>query len=265
MSETPEAGESQTIVAPWGSSQEVKDLYVTPPAGARTTPTVVPSIPPVAGARTIPAVAPAIRQVEPVDPRTRALRIWAGSILGVAAVAGLAIAVVVGERGPSPGAYTVQLGAAGANPSVSLPQQVGSFRQLMTDPAPVWEENPTLLPSSPTTTYGTVTEMYAETTGASIDIDAVYAIGNATHRGVFSVSPTALESTALKTVYVPDARKYPTGSAGGVLECGTTVLWPTCIWADQSTLIVLYAQYNGATVASFVALTTQALSEIEHG
>lgn len=62
-----------------------------------------------------------------------------------------------------------------------------------------------------------------------------------------------------------DARQYPAGPDGGLLECGTYSTVPTCVWADQSTLAFVYYESTSGSMASLAALSIAARSAVENG
>lgn len=168
--------------------------------------------------------------------------------------------------------YAAQLGSAGTSPSLQLPQQVGVQKLSLSDDAPIWTGQPGLLPTSPAATFATVSGSYYDLAQKiGVEFDGVYAIGSALgsaqRRGVFSVSPTALESLITQQLDITDIQQYPAGPDGGLLECGTEFTVPTCVWADQSTLgFVYYEAYvgNPGSVASLAALAAAFRSAAEY-
>jgi hypothetical protein len=181
----------------------------------------------------------------------------------VAAAGVIAVAVVSGNSVPASG-YAAQLGPVGTSPSLQLPQQFGAGQSIGPG-VPIWTYEPGLLPTSPKSTYGTVSGTYFDDTQkTAINVDGIYAIGDAQHRGVFSVTPVALESLVTQQLLMTDARQFPAGPDGGLLECGTYATVPTCVWADQSTLGFVYYEGTAGSVASLATLTTTFRAAVEH-
>lgn len=198
--------------------------------------------------------------------RTKARRRRTGAIVtaAIVVVATVAVVVVFGGNSGSASGYAAQLGPAGTSPSLQLPQQVGA-QELLTSDVPIWTYESSLLPTSPKSTYDTVSSSYYDAAQQlGVNVDGVYAIGDGQHRGVFSVSPAALESLVTQQLFMTDARQYPPGPAGGLLECGTYSTTPTCVWADQSTLGFVYYDGTPGSMASLVTLATAFRAAVEH-
>jgi hypothetical protein len=196
--------------------------------------------------------------------QARRRRITAMVTVAVVAVATVTIVVVVDGKSSPAGGYAAQLGPAGTSPSLQLPQLIGA-QKLLTTGVPIWTYQPGLLPTSPKATFDTISGTYFDRAqGIGINVDGVYALGNAQHRGVFSVSPAALESLVTQQLYMTDAEQYPAGPDGGLLECGTYSTIPTCVWADQSTLGFVYYDGTPGSMASLAALSTTVRSAVEH-
>jgi hypothetical protein len=199
--------------------------------------------------------------------RARRQRITALVTAAVVAVAVVIITVVVDGKSSSAYAtgYAAQLGPAGTSPTLRLPQQVGSQKLLMAG-VPIWTYQQGLLPSSPKSTFGTISGSYFDSAQKlSIDVDGVYAVGNAHHRGVFSVSPATLESMVKQQLFMTDDQQYPAGPDGGLLECGTYSTIPTCVRADQSTLGFVYYEGTAGPMASLATLSLAFRSAVEQG
>ena len=184
----------------------------------------------------------------------------------VVAVATATVTIVVvfdGKPDPASG-YAAQLGPTGTSATLQLPQQVGTQELLMSG-VPIWTYEPNLLPTSPKSTFGTISGTYYDAAQQiGVDVDGVYAIGDAQHRGVFSVSPATLESLVAQQLFVTGARQYPAGPDGGLLECGTYGTVPTCVWADQSTLGFVSYSGTAGSMTSLVTLSTAFRSAVEH-
>lgn len=187
-------------------------------------------------------------------------------MVGAAVVAVATVtAVMVSDGQPSfTSGYRAQLGPAGTSPSLQLPQQVGA-QVLNSSDVPIWTYEPELLPTSAKSTYRTIGGSYFDAAQQIlVNVDGVYAIGDAQHRGVFSVSPAALVSLVTQSLLMTDARQYPAGPGGGVMECGTYSTAPTCVWADQSTLGFVYYEGPPGSMASLATLATAFRSAVEH-
>ena len=122
---------------------------------------------------------------------TRRRRITAMVTAAVVAVATVTVVVVFDGKPSSASGYAAQFGPAGTSPSLQLPQQVGT-QQLLTPGVPIWTYEPGLLPTSPKSTFSTISGNYFDDAQKiGINVDGVYAIGDAQHRGVFSVLDAA--------------------------------------------------------------------------
>jgi hypothetical protein len=102
-------------------------------------------------------------------------------------------------------------------------------------------------------------------------VDVLYARErpDGVHRGVFSLSPSELATYVDDDLYILDARAFSTAGSGStsgtpVLECGTFGGDPLCVWADDSTLVVVqYTDESGTpqSLASTVPAFVRAMTE----
>lgn len=168
------------------------------------------------------------------------------------------VLAVNSSRGPA--GYAVQAGPRGQAVDLVLPQQFGDQMLLMADGSPEWKYYPNLLPSGPTSSFGTTTGIYASATPSpSITVDAVFAREqtDGVHRGVFSLSPHDLVALVNSAMGIGDAEPYPAGDAGSdgaVLECGTYATQPQCAWADDDTLVIFSYLATPGTEQQLAAL-----------
>lgn len=168
---------------------------------------------------------------------------------GVAALLALLLTLGFLQSSGSDG-YAVQAGPAGTSVTLTLPQQIGSRMLLINGPSALFKYQPALLPSGPSSTYGTISASYAsaDRSNPDIDVDGIYATGTAGHRAVFSLAPQALANQMASTLFVNGAQQYPSGHGGALLECGTYGDSPLCVWDNQSVLLFIgYTDVPGST------------------
>lgn len=197
-------------------------------------------------------------------PRPPWLRVLAFVAAVLVVVAG--VVAVAKSSGASSYSYAVRIGPAGVPADPILPDPIGPFRYLLADTSPPWTLTANLLPTSPAATFAAMGGTYIESdNGASIDVDldVVYAIGDAGHHGVFSLGPAALVDQVMQNMQVTDAKKYAGSTSGNVLECTGTGPQALCVWADQSTLgVVTYSEMPGS-VAQLAAISLTFRSAVE--
>jgi hypothetical protein len=181
----------------------------------------------------------------------------------MAAVLCVVIAIVVisaptGSGWSGSPSYTVEAGPVGSAVVLTLPPQVGAQVLLTNDSTPDWKFFPTLLPAGSSSSYGTVSGIYAtaSVTDPGVTVDAVYArqASDGSHRGVFSITPQALANLVVASMDLTDARGYP-ATAGAVLECGMYVGSPECAWAGDSTLVLTSYTGTPGSVSELATLT----------
>lgn len=213
----------------------------------------------------------------PLDPRQRRRRFVAVGV-GLVLFGGLLGALAANSGSGGPSGYTVQAGPAGQAVAPALPSQLGeTWSMQSTDPGPPWKYYPSLLPGSPTSAYSMATGDYFSSSAHDISVDVVYASESAdgAHRGVFSLSPSALVTLVNSAMYIPDARPFDAGpnrSANGtaaatvpVMECGTYVESPQCVWADDSLLVIVTYSDEPGTLQALAAAMPAIVQDIAGG
>jgi len=59
------------------------------------------------------------------------------------------------------------------------------------------------------------------------------------HRGVFSLTPQKLVDLVGRRIGPDGFEHFEAGAPNAVLECGDYGSFPLCVWADDSTLLIL--------------------------
>lgn len=212
--------------------------------------------------------APARGGRQPGAVRARKLRKRRIAGVGTLGVLFIALLVVLAVHSTSqdavavyPAHYTIEAGPAGQDPAIMPPPvSLGDRGMLFTDPAPVWQLYPSLLPTGPASAYATMSGYYGDAAEPDVSADAIYARERAdgAHRGVFSIPPSQLAGLVDSAMLVDDPSAFDTdqrGATGGkaVLECGTYVGDPLCVWADDSMLVVAQYPNGGGSLQGLVS------------
>src|SRR5579875_728406 len=204
------------------------------------------------GAQADGAMAPLVVAGGEEAHRSRS-KLIAGISAGVLTLVIVGVSLHGAQGGP--GSYAAVDGPAGSPVVVAMPESVDQYADLMDDLVPLWTYQQALLPSGAGSSYATVTGMFTDATGNGFDVDVLYAVGDAGHRGVLSEPPTAVAKLMGDELGMSGVVDEPTMSGGGggagvavVVRCGSYGFEPLCIWADQSTVgFVRYSGVSGST------------------